>query len=88
MEELLRAQEEGPQPKGDRELLDQVREANERLVLATLHAQAMTEAAEQANQLKDEFLAIVSHELRTLKGAETLICLLLVISTAINRTCA
>jgi signal transduction histidine kinase len=42
-----------------------MREANEHLVVAAVRAQALTEAAETATHLKDEFLTAVSHEIRT-----------------------
>lgn len=43
----------------------QMREANEHLVVAAVRAQTLTEAAEAASHLKDEFLTAVSHEIRT-----------------------
>jgi signal transduction histidine kinase/ActR/RegA family two-component response regulator len=65
-EEALRAREETTQARSELEqLVAQIREVNERLVVATVRAQTMTEDAEQSNHLKDQFLATVSHELRT-----------------------
>ena len=43
----------------------EMREANEHLVVAAVHAQTLTEEAEAVSHLKDDFLAMVSHEIRT-----------------------
>jgi signal transduction histidine kinase len=45
--------------------LSRMREANERLVVAAVRAQTLSEEAETACHLKDEFLAALSHEIRT-----------------------
>jgi signal transduction histidine kinase/CheY-like chemotaxis protein len=41
-----------------------LREVNEKLVVATIHAQTMSETVQQSNRDKEQFLAMLAHELR------------------------
>ena len=45
-------------------LVEQLREANQNLVLATVNAQTMKEEADATNRRQTEFLAMLAHELR------------------------
>ncbi len=47
-----------------RRLHADLRDANEHLVLASLHAQQLTDAANVAHRRQEEFLAMMAHELR------------------------
>jgi signal transduction histidine kinase/CheY-like chemotaxis protein len=46
------------------DLVEQLREANQNLLLATLNAQALREASDAAKERQNEFLAMLAHELR------------------------
>lgn len=63
---ILRARKPAAHPRQmSEQLMAQMREANEHLVVASVRAQRVAEDAEEANHIKDYFLATVSHELRT-----------------------
>lgn len=51
--------------RGLRRRVSQMREVNDRLVVAVARAQRLSEEAETASRLKDEFLTTVAHEIRT-----------------------
>jgi signal transduction histidine kinase len=61
-EESLRDDEESRSASRGRD--SDLREANQSLVVATLHADELREAADVARQHQEEFLAMLAHELR------------------------
>jgi two-component system, sensor histidine kinase len=65
-EAAICAQEEAARSKMKNEAvrMDQLREANENLVIATLHSQEAIEAAERVSRHQEHFLAMLAHELR------------------------
>jgi signal transduction histidine kinase len=65
-EAAICAQEEATRRKMNNEAvrMDQLREANENLVMATVHSQEAIEAAERTSRQQEHFLAMLAHELR------------------------
>ncbi|MGZ9080489.1 MAG: histidine kinase dimerization/phospho-acceptor domain-containing protein, partial [Burkholderiales bacterium] len=70
--EVTSVQEEGDardkavEARSEREggTMEELRDANEHLVIATMKAQARAEAAERGNRHREQFLAMLAHELR------------------------
>ncbi|HEY5801895.1 MAG TPA: hybrid sensor histidine kinase/response regulator, partial [Burkholderiaceae bacterium] len=62
--ELAALRKEAAERAALQTMVDQLRDANEHLVLASLHAQARQDEAEAANRRQNEFLAMLAHELR------------------------
>jgi signal transduction histidine kinase/ActR/RegA family two-component response regulator len=60
------ARDEAVEARSEHEagVMAQLRDANEHLVIATMNAQALTEAAERGNRQREQFLAMLAHELR------------------------
>jgi signal transduction histidine kinase/CheY-like chemotaxis protein len=64
-EEVERAHAEADEARFEREyIVEQMRAANEQLVLTTMHADELAEQARAGERTKDEFLAMLGHELR------------------------
>jgi two-component system, sensor histidine kinase len=64
-EEALAAREEAATANDELvRLVAELREANERLVVAAMREQTAKELADRANRLKNEFLPMLAHELR------------------------
>jgi two-component system, sensor histidine kinase len=66
LEEGNRARDQAVEARGEREagVIAELRDANEHLVIATMDAQASTEAAERSSRQREQFLAMLAHELR------------------------
>ncbi|MGI8894282.1 MAG: hybrid sensor histidine kinase/response regulator [Casimicrobiaceae bacterium] len=61
---ILRIETDAAEGKDLARRVDQMRDANEQLVVATIRAQALAEAAEETHRRQEEFLAMLAHELR------------------------
>jgi signal transduction histidine kinase/CheY-like chemotaxis protein len=64
LDEIDNLRQHGTDQQLRNDMLEQLRDANENLVLATLNAQTLREEAEAANRRQNEFLAMLAHELR------------------------
>lgn len=66
LQEGDRVRDQAVQARGVREagVIAELRDANEHLVIATMDAQASIEAAERSSRQREQFLAMLAHELR------------------------
>jgi len=73
IEEVAALREAAREKNALEELVLQLRDANQKLVVATLNAQSLQDEAEAMNRKQQEYLSMLAHELRNPLGRSPLL---------------